>query len=152
MKHSTLSKHPRLGYVPVCYEVINPFIKSQNFLLMGFICKLKGLYLIVTACDGLLMFFLDLFDSCIKSTSYDVFQDVFLRRLVLVSSRVNSDIKSTSQQNENMMVLRILPGCHIMTPPFQPSGRPEFSDLRLPALPLTWRCELPLKISPHVPS
>ena len=32
------------GYVPVCYEVINLFIKPQNFLLMFFICKLKGLW------------------------------------------------------------------------------------------------------------
>ena len=39
------------GYVPVFYEVINPFIKPQNFQLMG-------LYLTVTVCDGLLMFFL----------------------------------------------------------------------------------------------
>ena len=46
------------GYVPVCYEVINLFIKPQNFLLMFFICKLKGFYLIVTACDGIMMVFL----------------------------------------------------------------------------------------------
>ena len=46
------------GYVPVCYEVINLFIEPQNFLLMFFICKLKDLYLIVTACDGLFMVFL----------------------------------------------------------------------------------------------
>ena len=58
-------------YMPVCYEVINLFIKSQNFLLMSFIYKLKGLYLIITACDGVLIFFLDLFDSCIKSTWCD---------------------------------------------------------------------------------
>ena len=49
------------GYVPACYEVINLFIEHQYFLLMFFICKLKGLYLIVTACDGLLMFFLYFF-------------------------------------------------------------------------------------------
>ena len=35
------------GYVPVCYEVINLFIKSQNFLLIGLICKFKGLYLVI---------------------------------------------------------------------------------------------------------
>ena len=46
------------GYLPFCYEVINAFIKPQNFLLMGFICKLKGLNLIDTACDSLLVFFL----------------------------------------------------------------------------------------------
>ena len=46
------------GYVPVCYEVINLFIEPQNFLLMFLICKLKDLYLIVTACDGLFMVFL----------------------------------------------------------------------------------------------
>ena len=46
------------GYGPVCNEVINLFIKSQSFLLMLLIFKLKSLYLIVTRCDGLLMFFL----------------------------------------------------------------------------------------------
>ena len=39
------------GYVPVFYEIINPFIKPQNCLFM---C----LGLIVTVCDGLLIFFL----------------------------------------------------------------------------------------------
>ena len=39
------------------YGVTNLFIKPQNFLLMSLICKLKGLYLIATACDGLWMFF-----------------------------------------------------------------------------------------------
>ena len=56
------------GYVPVCYEITNLFIEPQNFLLMFFICKFKGLYLIVTVCDGLLMLSLDLFNSCIKPT------------------------------------------------------------------------------------
>ena len=57
-----VAKISSTSYVPFCYEIINLFIESQNFLLMGltffFICKLKGLYLIVTVCDGLLMFFL----------------------------------------------------------------------------------------------
>ena len=61
------------GYLPVFYEVINLFIKLQNVLLMFFICKLKGFYLIVTVCDGLLMLSLDLFNSCIKPTWFDVF-------------------------------------------------------------------------------
>ena len=30
------------GYVPVCYEIINLFIKPQNFLLMFFICRLRA--------------------------------------------------------------------------------------------------------------
>ena len=60
-------------YMPAFYEVINLFIKLQNVLLMFFICKLKGFYLIVTVCDGLLMLSLDLFNSCIKPTWYDVF-------------------------------------------------------------------------------
>ena len=47
--------------VPVCYEVINLFIKPRNLLLMLLISKLKGLYLIVTVCYGLLMFFLYFF-------------------------------------------------------------------------------------------
>ena len=97
------------GYMLVCYEIINLFIKSQNFLLMGFICKFKGLYLIVTVCDGMLMFFLDLSDSCIKTTWYDVFQDMFLKHLALVFSRVYSHIKSISQRNEKIMALSIFP-------------------------------------------
>ena len=36
-----------MGYVSGFYEVINLFIKPQNFLLMGLICCLKGLYLII---------------------------------------------------------------------------------------------------------
>ena len=46
------------GYVPVCYEIINLFIKPQNFLLMFFNCKLKGFYLIIFFFDGFLTFFL----------------------------------------------------------------------------------------------
>ena len=46
------------GYVPACYEIINLFIKPQNFLLILLTSKLKGLSLIVTVYDGLLMFFL----------------------------------------------------------------------------------------------
>ena len=38
--------------VIVCYEFINLFIKPQNFLLMFFICKLKGLYLIIFFFNG----------------------------------------------------------------------------------------------------
>ena len=60
-------------YMPAFYEVINLFIKLQNVLLMFFICKLKGFYLIVTVCDGLLMLSLNLFNSCIKPTWFDVF-------------------------------------------------------------------------------
>ena len=51
------------GYMSVCYEVINLFIEPQKFLLMGIICKLKGLYWIITVCDGLLMFFLYFFNT-----------------------------------------------------------------------------------------
>ena len=51
------------GYMSVCYEVINLFIEPQKFLLMGLICKLKGLYWIITVCDGLLMFFLYFFNT-----------------------------------------------------------------------------------------
>ena len=40
------------GYVSVCYEVINLFIESQNFLLMFLICRLNGLYLINFFLDG----------------------------------------------------------------------------------------------------
>ena len=44
--------------MPVCHEIINLFIKPQNFLAFFFIRKFKGLYLIVTVCDGLKMIFL----------------------------------------------------------------------------------------------
>ena len=67
------------GYLSLCYEIINLFIEPQNFLLMFFICKLKDLYLIVTACDDLMMLSLDLFNSCIKPTLYEIFQDVLLK-------------------------------------------------------------------------
>ena len=85
------------GYVPVIFEVINIFIKSQNFLLMLLISKLKGFYLIVTTCDGLLMFFLNLFNCCIKPTWYDVLQDVLFKCLALVLLRVYNDIKGTGE-------------------------------------------------------
>ena len=39
-------------YVPVCYEIVNLFIEPLNFLLIFFICKLKGFCLIVTTCGG----------------------------------------------------------------------------------------------------
>ena len=58
------------GYVPVCYEVINLFIDPPNVLLMFLICKLKGLYLIVTTCDGLLMFFLYFFSIFFREPFY----------------------------------------------------------------------------------
>ena len=51
------------GYVPVFYEVINIFIKPQNFLLMG-------LYLIVFFFHGLLMFFLYFFYTFIVKPFY----------------------------------------------------------------------------------
>ena len=40
------------GHVPVFYEVINLFLKPQNFPLMLFICKRKSLYLIIFFFDG----------------------------------------------------------------------------------------------------
>ena len=58
------------GYVPVCYEVMNLFIKPQNFLLMFFNCRLKDFYLIATACDGLLMFFLYFFYAFLGEPFY----------------------------------------------------------------------------------
>ena len=45
-------KASAVGYVPVCYEVINLFIKPQNFLLMFFISLLKVLYLIIFFFNG----------------------------------------------------------------------------------------------------
>ena len=51
LKNLCCSQHvvkiPTTGYVSVFYEVINLFINLQNFLLMGLICSLKGLYLII---------------------------------------------------------------------------------------------------------
>ena len=72
-----------VSYVSVCSEPINLFIEPQNFLLIFFICKLKGLYLIVMICDSLLMFSLDLFNSCIKPTWYNIFQYVLLKCFTL---------------------------------------------------------------------
>ena len=61
-------------YVPVSNEIINLFIKPQNFVLKGlaffFIRKLKGLYLIVTVCCGLLMFFLYFFYTFFGESFY----------------------------------------------------------------------------------
>ena len=51
-------KTSTMGYVSVCYEIINLFVEPQNFLFVFFICKLKVFYLIVMVFDGLLMFFL----------------------------------------------------------------------------------------------
>ena len=140
------------GHVPVCYEIINLFIKPQHFLLMFFICKIKGLYLIVMVCDGLLMLPLDLFNFCIKSTWYDIFQDALFMWLTLVFFRVYNDIKRAGQWHEKYHDLQLLPWMSHYDTPFQPSGRSEFSDLWLPALPLTCGSELTLKISPLVAS
>ena len=71
------------GYVPVCYEVINLFIEPQNFLLMFFISKLKGLYLIVTSCDGLLMFFLYFVSKLWESVGTSHCSSVFWSPLLL---------------------------------------------------------------------
>ena len=57
-KTQLVVKTSATGYVPVCYEDSNVLVKSQNFLLMFFICKLKDFYLIVTACDVIIMVFL----------------------------------------------------------------------------------------------
>ena len=43
-------------------------------------------------CDGLLMFCLDLFNSCIKPTRYDIFQDVLLTCFTLVFLRFYNDM------------------------------------------------------------
>ena len=102
-------KTSKAGYVLVFYEAVNLFIKLQNFLLMLLICKLKGFYLIVTVCDGLLMLSLDLFNFYIKPLLYDVFQDVLFEHFTLIFSRVYSDIKGTSQRDENIMILSIFP-------------------------------------------
>ena len=47
------------GYVPVFYEVINFFIKPQNFLLMLLISRLKGFSLIATVGNCCIFFFDD---------------------------------------------------------------------------------------------
>ena len=49
------------SYRPICYKVINLFIEHKSFLLMFLNSKLKGFYLIVTVCHGLLMLFLYFF-------------------------------------------------------------------------------------------
>ena len=49
------------GYVPACHEIVNLFMKHQNFLLMDlaffFIGRLKGLYLIVMVGKCCIFFF-----------------------------------------------------------------------------------------------
>ena len=108
-KTQRVAKTSTVGYVPVCYEIVNLFIKPQHFLLMFFICKLKGLYLVVTICDGFLMLSLDLLHFCIKSTWYDVLQNVLLERFTLIFLRVYNDIKGTSKRDKNIMILSIFP-------------------------------------------
>ena len=137
-------------YVPVFYEIINLFIELQNFLLMFFICKLKGLYLII--------FFLMAF-WCLSSISSILASSprgtMFFRMcLTLIFSRVYSDIKSTSQWDENIMVLDVFPrGVYTMDPLApQPSGKPEILHL----LPITWQSMIWYGLSPgtvlYVPS
>ena len=58
VKTQHVVKTSTTGYVPVYYEIINLFIDPQNFVLMFYVCKLKGLYFIIFFFDGLLMFFL----------------------------------------------------------------------------------------------
>ena len=115
-----VGKTSTTGYVPVFYEVINLFIRSENFLWMGF-------YWIVTAYDGLLIFFLNLFNSCIKPTWNNVLHDVLLKRLTLVFSRVYNDIKDTGQRDENIMVLSIfIRGVHNMNASLSPQKGQSF--------------------------
>ena len=115
--------------VRACYEINNLFIKPQNFLLMFFICKLKGLHLIVTVFDGLLILSLDLFSSCIKPTWSYVFQDVLLKCFTPVFLTVYSDTSFLWGS-----ILWILS---------QPGGRPEILCLLL----ITWRSMLWYELS-----
>ena len=57
--------------------------------------------------NGLLMLFLDLFNSWIKRTWYDVFQDVLFEGLTLIFLSVYNDIKGTINRDENIRVLSI---------------------------------------------
>ena len=52
-------KTPTSGCVPVFYEIVNLFIKPENFLLILLICKLKGFYLVVTVGICRILFFDD---------------------------------------------------------------------------------------------
>ena len=75
------------GYGPVCYEVINLFIKPQKFLLMSLLSKLEGFYLIIFFFDGLLIFFLHfvckLLSNMRKQHIAAVSPEVFLLPLVV---------------------------------------------------------------------
>ena len=106
------------GYVPVFYEVINLFIKPQNFLLMFFICKFKGLYLIVFFFDDLLMLSLGLFNFYIKSAWYDVFQDMLFKCFALGLFAFNYDIHDPKEREEFirlvLMILRPRPASRTM--------------------------------------
>ena len=108
------------GYIPVSYKIINLCIKLQNFLLMPLTSKLKGFYLIDTVCDGLPMFFFDLFNSCIKSTRYDVFQDVLPFILLILGPRQPG---VTRQVGTSSCLVRI---SHLSRP---------FNDVRISSIP-----------------
>ena len=85
------------------------------------------------------MLFLNLFNFCIKPKWYYVLQDVLLKCFTLVFLRVYSHIKSTSQWDENIMILSIFPrGSILWIPPPQPGGRPEILFLLL----ITWQSML----------
>ena len=87
-------KTSTVGYVLVCYEVINLFIEPQNFLLMFLICKLKGVYLIVAACDGFLMLFLYSFYTLLVSH--------------FTKATAHSNFNCTIQINEDIMRIYFL--------------------------------------------
>ena len=60
--------------------------------------------------DGLLMLFLDLFNSPIKPMWYDVFQDVVFERLVIVFFRVYNDINNPKESEEFICVALLVFG------------------------------------------
>ena len=93
------------GYVPVCYEVINFFIEPQNLLLMGLICKLKGLYLIITVCDGLLMFFL-YFVCKLQPNMRNQHNSTFLQQCLLESFAFGCWLENNSSYIPSQLIYR----------------------------------------------
>ena len=108
-----------VGYLPVCDEVVNLFIKPQNLLAFFFIRKRKSLYLIATVCDGLLMIFLHFVckllsnpwenhnqtmlseDFCLSlSTSKNQFVHPFLVDVIVIFSRVPGPIHEVCFKNK----------------------------------------------------
>ena len=114
-KTQHIVKTSTTGYVPVCYEVMNLFIKPQNFLLMCFICKCKGLYLIVMACVVCWCSSCILFVSCCRTWGNNTLQQYLLKSFAFGcwlennSSYIPSSLICKSSFCESLGQLTVVP-------------------------------------------